>query len=75
MIRSLILTSALAIAAGCATRSVPLEIAPDAPSSPKAKEAPVGSVTLSLEQDPPFGATTTATTSPHHHHGGHHHGH
>ncbi len=75
MIRSHLMAVLIALAAGCATRSVPLEISPDAPSSPQAKEAPVGSVTRALEQDPPFGVTATATVSPHLHHGGHHHGH
>jgi hypothetical protein len=74
MIRPLIFIAALSLMAGCATRSVPHEIASDAPSSPKADEAPLVSVIRSLEQEPPFDATSTATTSPHHHHGGHHHG-
>jgi hypothetical protein len=62
------------IASSCASRSLPAEIAPSAPSSVQAKDAPIVPVTRSLEQDPPFGATTTSTSTPRHHHGGHEHG-
>ena len=57
---------------GCASRSLPVEIKANAPSSVDAKEAPLMPVTRSLEQDPPFGTTTTSTPTPHHHHGGNH---
>ena len=73
-IKLAILTALLA--SSCASRSLSAGIPPAAPSSAKAKEAPLMPVTLSLERDPPSGEATTSTVSPHHHHhGGHHHGH
>jgi hypothetical protein len=58
------------LASSCASRSVPEELPPNAPASVKAKEAPLGSVTKALDEEPSL-PVQTSTDAPHHH-GGHH---